>query len=173
MLKDTSIYPIHASCTHSSRCTGISFISGRYIGIQSWNVTNDMFFKIIFICLKFAAEPCPVLVSWYFIPKKKQWFWGFLLICKMTCIVKIWYQTEQKNQGHQNKVGWGCSCLPNNFVKKKCGGEGGNCTKFVRYTCSIRSCDYSDLCIQRLLEKVHYKIYKLMEIHVCVHRSWN
>lgn len=84
----------------------------------------------------------------------------------MTCIVKMWYQTEQKNQGHQNKVGWGCSCLPNNFVKKKCGGEGGNCTKFVRYTCSIRSCDYSDLCIQRLLEKVHYKIYKLMEIHV-------
>lgn len=25
----------------------------------------------------------------------------------MTCIVKIWYQTEQKNQGHQNKGGWG------------------------------------------------------------------
>lgn len=42
---------------------------------------------------------------------------------------------------------------------------GGYCTKFVtaRNTCSIRSCDYSDLCIQRLLEKVHYKIYKLIK----------
>lgn len=60
----------------------------------------------------------------------------------MPCIVKIWYQTEKKNQGHQNKGGWGCSCLPNNFIKKM-GGGGGNCTKFVtaRNTCSIGSCD--------------------------------